>query len=153
MHLQTRDCKNALKNMNTTIRHSGVVEFIEDDCVKVRIVHVSACASCKVAGHCHASDKKDKIVDVYGVDTSGLCVGDKVMVVASDTTGWFAVLLSFIIPFIILVVVLFTVITVSGNELVAALSSLLSLVPYFMLLYLFKEKIRNKISFTIGKNG
>lgn len=140
-----------MKNMNTEIKHSGVVEAIEGDCVKIRIVQTSACVSCKVAGHCHASDKKDKIVDVYGADASGLNIGDEVMVVASDKMGWFAVLLSFIIPFVLLVAVLFAVIALCGDELVAALASLFSLVPYFILIYLFRGKIRDKISFRIEK--
>lgn len=152
LHLQTRDCKCAMKNMNTTIKHSGVVESVVGDCIKVRIVQTSACVSCKVAGHCHASDKKDKIVDVYGAGISGLDVGDEVLVVASENTGWFAVALSFILPFIIVVTVLFAVLAVSGNELAAALSALFSLVPYFLLLYFLRDRIRKRISFTIERN-
>lgn len=152
LHLQTRDCKCVMKNMNTTIKHSGVVESVGGDCIKVRIVQTSACVSCKVAGHCHASDKKDKTVDVYGAGLSGLNVGDEVLVVASENTGWFAVALSFILPFIIVVTVLFAVLAVSGNELVAALSCLFSLVPYFVLLYFLRDKIRKRISFTIERN-
>ena len=152
MHLQTRDCKYAMKNMNTTIKHSGVVESVTGDCIKVRIVQTSECVSCKVAGHCHASDKKDKTVDVYGTDTSGLNIGDEVMVVASESMGWFAVVLGFVLPFIIVVALLFAVLGVSGNELTAALASLFSLIPYFVLLYLCKDKIRKRISFTIERN-
>lgn len=129
-----------------------MVESVGGDCIKVRIVQTSACVSCKVAGHCHASDKKDKTVDVYGAGMSGLNVGDEVLVVASENTGWFAVALSFILPFIILVTVLFAVLAVSGNELVVALSCLFSLVPYFVLLYFLRDKIRKRISFTIERN-
>lgn len=129
-----------------------MVESVGGDCIKVRIVQTSACVSCKVAGHCHASDKKDKTVDVYGVGMSGLNVGDEVLVVASENTGWFAVALSFILPFIIVVTVLFAVLAVSGNELAAALSGLFSLVPYFVLLYFLRDRIRKRISFTIERN-
>jgi len=135
--------------MSTEIKHSGVVEAIGSDNIKIRIVQTSACVSCKVAGHCHASDKKDKIVDVYGADASGLRIGDEVMVVASDRMGWLAVTLGFVVPFVLLVAVLFAVIAVSGDELAAALASLSSLVPYFVLLYLFRNRIRDRISFTI----
>lgn len=129
-----------------------MVESVGGDCIKVRIVQTSACVSCKVAGHCNASDKKDKTVDVYGAGMSGLNVGDEVLVVASENTGWFAVALSFILPFIIVVTVLFAVLAVSGNELVAALLCLFSLVPYFVLLYFLRDKIRKRISFTIERN-
>ena len=54
--------------MNTKISHSGVIEEIQGDGVKVRIVQTSACAACKVAGYCNAADKKEKIIDVRCAD-------------------------------------------------------------------------------------
>ena len=70
--------------MDTKISHSGIVESISDGCVQVRILQTSACAACKVAGHCHASESKEKIVDVLNVhDTNRLKVGDSVTVCAS----------------------------------------------------------------------
>ena len=50
--------------MSTDIKHCGVVDEVEDGCVKVRIVQSSACASCKVASHCNASENKEKVVEV-----------------------------------------------------------------------------------------
>ena len=61
--------------MSTKISHSGIVESIEDGCVKVRIVQTSACAACKVAGYCNAADSKEKSVDVFGdAGRAGTCV-------------------------------------------------------------------------------
>ena len=67
-----------------TIRHSGIVDSVSGDCIKVRILQTSACASCKVAGYCNASESKEKIVDVFGDASCGqLRVGDRVVVTAS----------------------------------------------------------------------
>ena len=135
--------------MNTKIWHSGIVDAICNGNVKGRIVQTSACASCKVAANCHTSERKDKIVDVYGADTSGMSVGDEVVVVASEGMGWFAVVLAFVVPFLLLVTVLFLTIVFCGDELLSAAVSLFSLIPYYILLYIFRNKIRDKISFTI----
>lgn len=69
--------------MNHKIRHEGIVDSIEEECVHVRILQTSACASCKVAGYCNAAEAKEKIVDVFQTKGSSLKVGDAVTVSAS----------------------------------------------------------------------
>ncbi len=134
--------------MYAKISHSGIVESISDQCVKVRILQTSACAACKVARHCNASESKEKIVDVLNVsDTSSLKVGDDVVVWASRDVANRALLLGFGIPFLVMVSVLFIVLQLTENEAMAAISGLLSLVPYYGVLYLCRHKIQQKMAF------
>jgi len=136
--------------MNNKISHSGVVENIEDGCAHVRIVQSSACAACKVAGYCHAAESKEKVVDVY-CDTTArhLRVGQAVTVTASMQVAAHALLLGFGIPFVLMVLVLVLVLWLTGNEAKAALSGLAALAPYYGVLYLFRDRIRDKLSFSI----
>ena len=62
--------------------------------MKVRILQTSACAACKVAAHCNASESKEKIVDVLNVaNAESLKKGDAVVVSTSgDVAGSAAVL-------------------------------------------------------------
>ncbi len=135
--------------MTNSIKHSGIVESVEDGCVKVKIVQTSACSSCKIAGHCSASESKDKIVEVYDKTLDGLKVGDSVVVIASQRTGMLSVLLSSVIPLVILVAVLFFMIELTENEVLSALTSIGALIPYYLVLYLMRDKIRSKLSFGI----
>lgn len=124
------------------------MESIADGCVKVRILQVSACASCKVAGHCNASESKEKVVDVLTVaDTSRLKVGDDVVVWASRDVANKALLLGFGMPFLLLLGVLVVVLCLTDNEGVAALAALGSLLPYYFLLWLRRDSIQQQISF------
>lgn len=124
------------------------MESIADGCVKVRILQVSACASCKVAGHCNASESKEKVVDVLNVaDTSRLKVGDDVVVWASRDVANKALLLGFGMPFLLLLGVLVMVLCLTDNEGVAALAALGSLLPYYFLLWLRRDSIQQQISF------
>lgn len=124
------------------------MESIADGCVKVRILQVSACASCKVAGHCNASESKEKIVDVLNVaDTSRLKVGNNVVVWASGDVANKALVLGFGMPFLLLLGVLVAVLFLTDNEGVAALAALGSLLPYYFLLWLRRDSIRQQISF------
>lgn len=135
--------------MSNKIKHSGVVEKIMDDCIQVRIVQTSACAACKVAGYCNASESKEKLIDVYHADSHRLNVGDAVTVTASTEVAAHALLLGFGLPFIVMVTVLVIVLQTTGNEGRAALSGLLALVPYYAVLYLFRNRLRDKLSFSI----
>lgn len=135
--------------MRSNISHSGVVESVEDGCVHVRIVQTSACAACKVAGYCNASESKEKMIDVYTTDTQRYSVGQAVTVMASRQVAAHALLLGFGLPFLVLVGVLVVVLQMTGNELWAALAGLLSLAPYYLLLYFFRNRLRDKLSFWI----
>ena len=135
--------------MSNKIKHSGVVEKIMDDCIQVRIVQTSACAACKVAGYCNTSESKEKLIDVYHAGSHRLNVGDAVTVTASTQVAAHALLLGFGLPFIVMVTVLVVVLQTTGNEGRAALSGLLALVPYYAVLYLFRNRLRDKLSFSI----
>ena len=122
------------KLMGTKISHSGIIEHIDNGCVHVRIVQTSACAACKVAGYCHAAESKEKIVDVYR-PAGNLKVGDAITVTASTK----------IATVLVLVVVLWA----TGNEGTAGLSALASLLPYYCVLYLLRNKLRDRFAFEI----
>ena len=125
--------------MSNRISHSGIIESVADNLVKVRIVQTSACASCKVAGHCNASESKVKIVDVITAG-SAYQVGQQVVVSASKDVANRALLLGFGIPFLLLVGVLVIALRLTSDEGLAALSALGSLLPYYFLLWLLSLK-------------
>lgn len=133
--------------MSQKISHSGIIECIVGDTVKVRIVQTSACASCKVAGHCNAAESKVKIVEVKCADSSSYQTGQSVVVSASKDVANKALLLGFGMPFLLLVCVLMLVLRLTANEGVAALSALGSLLPYYGLLWLLRDRIQSQISF------
>ena len=138
------------ESMSNEISHAGVIESIAEGCVKVRILQTSACASCKVAAHCNASESKVKVVDVCGVaNVSSLSVGQSVVVSTSRDVANRALLLGFGLPFLLLVAVLMVVLWITGNEGVAALSAIGSLVPYYLVLWLLRDRISRQVRFEI----
>ncbi|WP_373759076.1 SoxR reducing system RseC family protein [Bacteroides heparinolyticus] len=134
---------------NTIIRHQGIVENISDSHLQVRIIQTSACASCSVKGHCSSAETKEKLVDVYDVDAASYRPGDRVWVAGRLSMGAMAVLLAFILPFLVLIVSLFVLMAVRNDELFAALGSLALLIPYYYILWLNKARIGKKFSFSV----
>ena len=136
--------------MSSKISHSGIVESVEPGCLRVRILQTSACAACKAASHCNAAENKEKTVDVYGIgDASRYRVGQQVNVTASMRVGMNAVLLAFGIPFVILLAVLFIGSRLMADEALAALLSIASLIPYYIGLYLMRERLSERFTFRI----
>ena len=137
--------------MSNKITHSGIVKSIADGCIKVQIVQTSACAACKVASHCNASESKVKIVDVFTRDTNIYQIGQEVTVWASKDVTNRALLLGFGAPFLLLICVLMIALKFFGDEGLAALAALASLVPYYLALWVMKDRIQRQISFNIEK--
>ena len=135
--------------MSNKISHSGIIHSITDGCIRVQIVQTSACAACKVASHCNAAESKIKIVDVMSNNTSGYKVGQEVTVWASKDVANRALMLGFGIPFLLLICVLMVALKLTGNEGVAALAAIASLVPYYVALWLMRDKIQQHISFNL----
>lgn len=140
--------------MSEKVRHPGIIDTISEECVKVRILQTSACAHCKISGHCNSSDSKEKIVDVYNVpDKSELSIGDEVIVTASVGMAAKALLLGFGVPLVILIAVLLAIYMLTSDEAISALGSVAALAPYYAVLYLYREKLRDRMAFEIERKN
>jgi sigma-E factor negative regulatory protein RseC len=100
-----------------------------------------------VAGHCHAAESKEKIVEVCCRDAAAYTSGQKVTVSTTGDVANRALLLGFGVPFLVLVGVLVMVLLLTDNEGLAALSGLVALVPYYGVLYLCRDHIRRQLTF------
>ena len=135
--------------MGGIVKHDGIIERITEGMVCVRIVQTSACAACKVAKYCNASESKEKLVDVRMSDTSRWSVGDRVVVAASQQMANQALLYAFGVPLVLLVAVLVVVLLLTGREGLAGLCGILSLVPYYGILYLRRSSLQKRMAFWI----
>ena len=135
--------------VQSQVSHTGIVEGIADGCVSVRILQTSACAACKVAGHCNAAEAKEKMVDFWCADAARYAVCQQVTVAASMAVARKALVLGFVMPFLLVVAVLVTVLYLTKNEGTAAMAALESLIPYYLLLWLYRDRIQRDITFQI----
>ncbi|MEG1563369.1 MAG: SoxR reducing system RseC family protein [Bacteroides sp.] len=134
--------------MTNTIKHQGVVESINDSLLRVRIVQTSACTSCSVKGHCSSADSKEKVIEIINSSTI-YRIGEEVMIIGTTSMGVKAVILAFVVPFFLLVFSLFVLMALINNDLLASLFSLATLIPYYMVLWLLKSRLKQQFSFTI----
>ena len=132
------------------IDHEGIIERIEGDMAHVKINSVSACASCHAKGVCSAADQEEKFLDVP-LEGMAYEQGESVHVQVAKRLGFKAVALGYFYPFLLLMVVLIGLISAGVPELRAGALALLSLIPYYLILYLFRKRIESIFTFSIQK--
>ena len=91
--------------MSQVIEHTGRIQRIDGNRVQVLITQHSACSGCHAKAACTAADAAEKVIEAE-TDDATLQVGDTVTVCAQRSTGMLAVLLAFVIPFLLILLVL-----------------------------------------------
>jgi len=131
----------------STIDHPGTVRSLGNNSVSVTISADSACSACHARGACGLSGSEEKVIEVTG--RYNVKPGDNVIVEMKLSMGYRALLLGYILPVLLVIVVLIILATAHLPELTAGIISLTVLIPYYLLLYLFRKKISREFSFTI----
>ena len=134
--------------MSQFIEHEGKIHRIEGDNAQVLITQSTACASCDAKSACPAAQGAEKIIEAIMTDNS-LKVGDAVIVYGQRSLGLLAVLLTFVIPFMLILVLLFVFRYFIENDALSGAIALASLVPYYIILSFFKEKLKSKFQFYV----
>ena len=135
--------------MAQDIRHQGVVDSIDGQNVIVRITQSSACGGCQARNICRAAESKEKLVEVHQPDAASYIVGQAVTVVGAESLGMKAVAFAFGLPLLLLMIALVTVMAFTGSEKVAAIAALGILVPYYIVLFLLRDRIKRDFQFRI----
>jgi positive regulator of sigma E activity len=131
------------------IEHQGIVSKIENGKVYVNLLNVSNCSSCHVQSMCQVSDVDRKEIEITNEQDRRFKQGDKVEVSFDKSLGPKALLLGYLLPFIFVLVTLLIAYQITGDEVVSGLASLLILVPYYLLLYSFRSKLKKEFVFKI----
>jgi positive regulator of sigma E activity len=141
-----------MANMNTSVcfEQRGIIESVNDKMVTVRIDRGSACSHCSAQGLCNLAESTERIIEV-NTSTQSFSVGEWVQVTMSRSMGNKAILLGYFIPFVLLISTLLISSAFRLPDWIAGMVSLLILIPYFIILYIFRERLRRTFSFSIHK--
>lgn len=131
------------------IIHTGKVKAIKDSQLSVEIVQTSACSACHAAKLCRVSETSEKTVLVTVSDSGRFRVGQNVTVCGSESQGMKAVAMAFGLPLVLVILALAVSTVVWDDDRIAALIGLAVLVPYWLILYRFRDRIGKKFSFRV----
>ena len=153
------------------IKHDGIIIALnEDGTALVRIVQTSACAACKAKAMCASAESAEKEMRVVLLSDNGrpagygvldadkplleYKVGDEVEVMVQQKMGWKAVVLAYLLPFFVMLAVIFV-----GNALwnvreeILGTAALCAMALYYIVLGLFKDRLQKEFSFTAKKKN
>lgn len=127
------------------ITHEGIIERIEGEKVFVRVMQESACAGCHAKGVCSSTDTKDHIIESYS--NHNFKVGDSALVSGSNSQGLKAVFWAYVMPFLLVLFVLIIGELWIHDEAISGILAIGILVPYFVLLKLFRKSFESNYVF------
>ncbi len=134
------------------VEHDGIIRSINGDKMDVSIIAKSACLSCAVNSSCSVSDIEEKMVEVYVNNPSDYKIGEQVRVYFSQSLGFRALFLGYVLPFLIMMFTLITATAITGKEGLSGLLSVGILAPYYFILYLTRSNHTKTFSFSVKKH-
>ena len=131
------------------VSHEGTILEITPEFTSVEIVAQSACAACHARGLCGVADEKQKIIMVPTDPYATYKAGDKVLVLLKKSMGMKAVWISYVIPLFILMILILSLSSVTVHEVYAGLAGIGGVALYYLVIYLFRDKLANDFVFYI----
>ena len=130
------------------LEHVGLVTDSQNGRIRISLIG-SGCSACHKS-LCLLGDSKAKEVEISSSLTD-FKSGDEVIVKINPASGYKAVTLLYILPFIMMILSLTGVSRLGYNEGIAGLTSLLILIPYYSMIYLLKSNLKNHCSIVVEK--
>lgn len=136
-------------NNAETISHEGIVTRITDDELEIKILAQSACAACHAKSACGMGEQAEKILTVPRPKDRNFTLNQRVNLRMAVGQGNKAAVLAYLIPIILLIAVLFICLGLGMNDGLSALISIVALIPYYIMLYLRREQLKQKFEYTV----
>ena len=136
--------------MDELITHEGIVLSTNGSMAHVEIVQTSACSACKARSMCMSAESQQKEMDVTMLEP--MQKGDRVEVQVRERLAWRAVLLAYIMPFVVMLAIILVLdFTTTWSEAVIGTLSLCGIALYYIVLSAFKHRLQKQFSFTARK--
>lgn len=139
-----------MADFKTKIHHKGLVKSINTDSMVVSIMNASACSGCHAKGACGLSDIKEKEIEINNISEE-YHLGEMVNVSFEEHNGFKALFYGYMLPFLLVLAVLLLLSMLQQSEIVVGISSLFVVVPYYIILYFFRDTIKQKFNFQVEK--
>lgn len=133
------------------VTHKGRIVGITPEFTTVEIISESACSACHAKALCGLGDAVRKEVQVPTRGWDSYAPGDEVTVVLKASMGHKAVWVAYMVPLVILVAVLLVLSACGVAELVSGLCAIGAVAVYYILIRIFRDRLRNEYTFNIRK--
>jgi Positive regulator of sigma E activity len=132
------------------VEHTGYIESIQGNAMRVRIVQSSACSGCHASQICSSADKQEKLIDIPFF-TGKYTVGQKVTLTGQASLGLKAVALAYVFPLLLMLTGLAAsyLWIFPSSDGIAALIAIGITILYYISLYPFRNKLQSRFIFSV----
>lgn len=135
--------------MGEHVSHPGVVVGVNDKDLDIEILSTSSCGSCGIKSACGMSEMKEKRITVPKPEDKEFIVGQPVSIIMNSSQGNKAALFAYFIPAFLLVAIIVILSNLSIKEWLSALVGIGVIAIYYLVLYFFKDKLRDEFKYEI----
>ena len=133
-----------------TIRQSATVIRVDATQIEVEVCRPEACAACKAKSVCSEGGGQGKRMTLAN-DGQGYQLGEQITLVMRRSAGLKAVVIAYLVPVILVVAALLVFQTLQIKETVAAISTLVLLGLYFLVIRLLRGRLNRELTIEIEK--
>lgn len=135
--------------MKEQVSHPGVVVGINEKDIEVEILSSSMCGSCGIKSACGMSEMQEKRITLPKPEDKEFVVGQPVRITMNVGQGNKAALFAYFIPAFILVAIIMILSNLLVAEWLAAVTGLGIMAVYYLILYFFKDKLKEEFKYEI----
>lgn len=129
----------------------GIVRKVQDDRLWVEVVVSSACGGCAAKSLCNISEKKNELVEAVNVTGEEFSIGETVQIQMMQKLANKAVVLGYLLPFVILVAGLFVCYALTQIEWVSVLVAFGLTAIYYLILKMFDKRLAREFVLHVTK--
>lgn len=131
----------------------GIVRKVQDDRLWVEVVVSSACGGCAAKSLCNISEKKNELVEAVNVTGEEFSVGETVRIQMVQKLANKAVVLGYLLPFVILVAGLFVCYALTQIEWVSVLVGIGLTALYYVILKLMDKRLAKEFVLYVSRKS
>lgn len=125
-----------------------VAVYPDEKRVEAEMMVSSACGNCKAKAVCGGGESQVRQVSAYTDHPEIYNVGDEVTIAIEQIMGFKAIIFSYIVPLVVMLLTLLLTHSRYG-DLIAGLSALGSCAIYFVVLAFFRKRLEKVIVFSV----
>lgn len=117
--------------------------------VTVELAEATTCSGCAAASICNPRGKKMETFEVAVAHPEAYHVGERVLMRGTAMMHRKAITIATVVPSVALIVVMVLIYVLTANQGVAAVGGLGSMVFFFVLLWLFRDRLAKEFTFQL----
>lgn len=139
--------------MEKEVCKEGIVRKLEGSKVWVEIVVSSACGGCAAKSLCNISEKKNELVEAVNMTGEEFSIGETVQIQMMQKLANKAVVLGYLLPFVILVAGLFVCYALTHIEWLSVLVGMGLTALYYVILKLMDKRLAKEFVLYASKKN